>query len=247
MNDGNREEGFLKKVLDCDISMFQSIENNLIQLVSACKAASIPVACVTSIYDFEYISVAMRSRLEAMGIRGEMDPKGAWGSQIIAELLALDPDYILVKSHYSAFSRLHSFIYKPGTNKALEDYLRLPAEDDENVKLQGGKTMHDYFQEADDPQIDSIDQHLNSGGVASFEGLLRQKGIQTLIITGGSTHVCEDAAVSGASERGYEIIEPLDAVASEDADKHFVYLHNHGLFKTQLTTTQKILEALKAR
>ena len=67
----------------------------------------------------------------------------------------------------------------------------------------------------------------------------------TLIITGGSTHVCEDAAVSAASERGYHVIEPIDAVASEDVDKHYAYLHNHGIFKSELITTANLIESLK--
>lgn len=51
-------------------------------------------------------------------------------------------------------------------------------------------------------------------------------------------------AFNAASERGFNIIEPIDAVASEDFEKHYMYVHNHGIFKTQLTTTKKILEKL---
>lgn len=244
VNDGNSDEGFFKKVLKFDISMFQGIEDNLAKLVSACKKAKIPVVCVSAIYDFEYIPAAMRKRFEAMEIKGGLAPKGAWGSQIIDKLLNLNPDFILVKSHYSSFSKLHSFLFKPKANNDLEEYLKLPAKEDAKMKSQGGKTMQDYFKEAENPVID-IDKHLNGGGVTTLSAFLKMKGIDTLIITGGSTHVCEDAAISAASEQGYNVIEPIDAIASEDFDKHFVYVHNHGMFKTQLTTTKKILEKLK--
>lgn len=245
MNDGNSDEGFFKKVLQFDISMFQNIEDNLVQLMSSCKKALIPVVCVSSIYNSEYIPPAMRKRFEAMGMLGGLDPKGSWGSRIIAKLLKLNPDLILIKSHYSVFSKLYSFAYKPNTNQELENYLMLPAQNDAKITSQGGKTMQNYFQEADKAEIKNIDTHLDNGGIVTLEIFLKMKAINTLIITGGSTHVCEDAAVAAASERGYHIIEPIDAVASEDFDKHFVYVHNHGLFKTQLTTTEKILEALK--
>lgn len=243
VNDGISDDGFFKKVLKFDISMFQGIENNVADLLSACKRAQIPTVCVSAIYDFEYIPEAMRKRFEAMGIRGGLAPKGAWGSQIADKLLNLKPDFILVKSHYSSFSRMHSFMFKPRTNEDLEEYLKLPAKEDTKVKSQGKKVMQDYFKEAANPAKD-IGRHLSNGGVVTLGAFLKAKGIDTLIMTGGSTHVCEDAAVSAASERGFHVVEPIDAVASEDFEKHFVYVHNHGLFKTQLTTTKRLLEKL---
>lgn len=245
VNDGNSNEGFFKKVLKFDISMLQEIENNLVKLISACKKVKIPVICVSAIYDFEYIPDAMRKRFEAMGIKGGLAPKGAWGSQIIDKLLKLNPDFILVKSHYSSFSKLHSFMYKPKTNKELEEYMKLPSQEDSKIKASGKKIMQDYFKDAENPNIKDIDKHFANGDVATLSTFLKLKGIDTLIITGGSTHVCEDAAVCSASEQGFYIIEPIDAVASEDSNKHFMYVHNHGIFKSQLITTKKIIEKLK--
>jgi nicotinamidase-related amidase len=239
VNDGSSDDGFFKKVLKFDISMFQKIEDNLEKIISACKNISIPTVCVSAVYDFAYIPSPMRKRFEAMGIKGGLAPKGAWGSQIIDKLLNLKPDFILIKSHYSSFSKLHSFMYQPGLNSELEKYLKYSTEKDEEIKTRGQKIMQDYFREAEETK--SID----GTGVITLKNFIENKGIDTLIITGGSTHVCEDAAISAASELGLNIIEPIDAVASEDFDKHFAYVHNHGLFKTQLTTTEKLISALK--
>lgn len=239
VNDGNSDDGFFKKVLKFDISMFQKIEDNLVKLLLACKEVSIPTVCVSAIYDFAYIPEPMRKRFEAMGIKGGLAPKGAWGSQIIDKLISSKPDFILVKSHYSSFSKLHSFMYRLGLNPKLEEYLTCPAEKDKEIKDSGQKIMQDYFKEAEGTK------NLEGVGVITLKNFIENAGIDTIIIAGGSTHVCEDAAISAASELGFNILEPIDAVASEDFDKHYVYVHNHGSFKTQLTTTEKIIKVLK--
>ena len=136
-------------------------------------------------------------------------------------------------------------MYKPNGNKELEEYLKLPAKDDSEVEMKGNKIMRDYLTEANNVNIENINDYLKNGRVVALDTFLRARGIDTLIITGSATHVCEDAAVSAASEQGFHIIEPIDAVASQEFDKHCIYLHNHGLFKTQLATTKKILERLK--
>jgi len=72
---------------------------------------------------------------------------------------------------------------------------------------------------------------------------LNQKN--TLILTGGSTHVCVASTVYSAFERGYKIIIPVDGVASEDMNKHWVYLHNFMIFNSDLCTTTNLIEAIK--
>jgi nicotinamidase-related amidase len=190
----------------------------------------------------------MRERFEAMGIKdGHIAPKGTWGSEIIKEIINLRPDLILVKSHYSSFSPGHSFIYQLG-NDEIERYLSLPASKDAELKASGIKTMLDYFEAASkvNESIGKlIDENLANGGVVSLDAYLKAKEIDTLIIIGASTHVCIDSTVAGASERSYRVYMPIDAVASEDHEKHFVYASNHGVFKAQLTTTNEILSAIE--
>ncbi len=238
VNDGCSELGSFKKMMNADISMFQAIEPNIIALMRACKAAGIPRICVQSIYDFAYISPAMRQRFEAMGIQdGMIAPKGQWGSKIIDTLMAEDPEYVLVKSHYSAFAKGRTLMYKVGGEKRkLEEYLQLPVEYDKEAQANKERILNEYFQDA---KINPI----CTDRLITLDRFMCHRN--TIIITGGSTHVCEDAAVSGASERGYHVIESIDAVASEDHDKHYAYLHNHGIFKSQLTTTARLIEAIR--
>jgi nicotinamidase-related amidase len=252
VNDGCRDEGSFKKIMNADISMFQAIEPNIIALMRACKTGGIPRICVQSIYDFAYIPAAMRQRFEAMGIQdGQIAPKGSWGSQIIDTLLAEKPEYILVKSHYSAFAKPYSLIYQTdlyqgqtsfhinGNLPETKAFIRLL---NQKKKIAKNK-MHDkYCISAENRDITTTLEFLMKGH--PFIDNTKVK-YDTIIITGGSTHVCEDAAVSSASEKGYRVIEPIDAVGSEDHEKHYVYLHNHGIFKSQLTTTAKLIEEIQ--
>ena len=250
LNDGNNDKGFFKQKLGFDISLMQNIEARVIELIKTCKKYNIPIIGVQAIYDFGYIPESMHKRFEAMDIREGLSLKGSWGSEIIPELKNIGLDLVLVKSHYSAFSPERTFGFRPG-NKEVEQYMKLPAEQDPKLKLDRKKIMTDYFREAHVYKKD-IDIYLNKGGVVSLDNYLKDKNIDTLIIVGASTHVCVDSTVSGASERGYNIIMPIDAVAAEGIPneghlRHFIYLSNHGLFKAELTRTEEILKSLEEK
>jgi nicotinamidase-related amidase len=245
VNDGCRDKGSFKKIPHADISMFQAIEPNIINLMRACKKAKIPRICVQSIYDFAYISPAMRQRFEAMGIKdGQIAPKGAWGSQIIGTLMKVKPDYIMVKSHYSVFAKGRSMLWGLGNHRGLESYLRQPAIYDKDKHLKPLSAFYEYAEQGKEANSMTLDGFIAKQFRYFPYPSDKELPLDTMIIVGGSTHVCEDAAVSGASERGYRVIEPIDAVASEDYKKHYAYLHNHGIFKSQLTTTAKLIEAM---
>ena len=249
VNDGNDENGFFKTKLGFDIALLQEIEPNVVSLVEESKKVGIPIVGVQAIYDFGYIPEPMRERFQAMGIKGGLAPKGTWGSDIIPKIRNLGLDLILVKSHYSAFAPGRTFGYRPG-NSALEEYMRLPASDDVRLQGEGKKTMLDYFAEAQ-VKREEVDAHLNQNGVVGLNHYLRGKGIDTLIVVGASTHVCINSTIAGASERGYKIFEPTDAVASEGIPnegylRHFVYACNDGMFKAELTTAQKLIEKIRA-
>ena len=238
VNDGSDDNGVFKKFLNYDISLIQEIEPNVVKLVNTSKKAGIPVIGVQTIYDFDYITAPMKERFEAMGIKGGLAPKGAWGSEIIPKIKNLGLDLILVKSHYSAFSPEKTFAYKPG-NQEIEEYMKLPASEDSKLKAAGKRTMLDFFGDA----------KLNKNELTSLDSYLKSKGIDTLIITGASTHVCVDSTVAAASERGYKLYEPIDGVAAEGIpgegfDRHYTYMSNHGMFKSELTTSKKLLEKL---
>lgn len=248
VNDGNDNNGFFKTNLGFDISLLQKIEPKVVSLIEASKKSKIPVIGVQAIYNFDYIPKPMRERFEAMGIKGGLAPKGAWGSEIIPKIKNSGLDLILVKSHYSAFAPGRTFVFRPG-NFELEKYLKLSALEDTKLKKEGKKIMLDYFAEAQVRRED-VESHLDLGGVIGLDYYLREKGIDTLIVAGASTHVCVNSTIAGASERCYKIFEPIDAVAAEGIPnegylRHFIYASNDGMFKAELTTTEKLLEALQ--
>jgi nicotinamidase-related amidase len=66
---------------------------------------------------------------------------------------------------------------------------------------------------------------------------LQQRGIDTLVITGGETDVCVMAAIIGAIDLGYRIILPSDAVFGSADETHDAALTLfHSRFGQQLST-----------
>ena len=248
VNDSSDDSGFFKTKLGFDISLMKEIEPKVISLIDASKKAKIPVIGVQAIYDFGYIPKPMQERFEAMGIQGGIALKGAWGSEIIPKIKDKGLDLILVKSHYSAFAPRRTFAFCSG-NVELEQYMKLPNSEDAKLVAEGERTMSDYFVEAQNA-VENVDDHLDNGGVISLDNYLIGKGIGDLIVTGASTHVCISSTIAGASERGYKVFEPIDAIAAEGIPRegymrHFVYASNDGMFKAELTTTEKLLKAIQ--
>lgn len=241
VNDGVSEEGFLKSMLKADISYLQSVESPTVKLVKRAQAAGVVTCFVQPIYDFCYLLPAMREQFESHGIPDVLYKKGAWGTQLVASLP--DPDLQLVKSNFSMFSR-HSFLFDPSKHPEISEYLSVESGGDHVLQAKGKNTLLDYFGEAAANSAEvspsDLDQMLKQG-VLSLDAYLQAKGIETLIIGGVSTHVCVDAAVTGASERGYKVVVPVDLVGGEDHDKHWSCLSNYAQFKGKLTTSERMV------
>ena len=66
-----------------------------------------------------------------------------------------------------------------------------------------------------------IEKHRHSAFIGTeLDQILRDRGIQTLIMVGVQTHVCIESPLRDASARGYYIVVPRDCVASFDRDLH---------------------------
>lgn len=240
INDGNRNEGFAGKV-GFDVSMEQKIEPVVAKLVNRARQAGVEACYVQCIYDFGYLLPNMREQFEMVRLPEGMCNKGTWGAEFVDTLPK--PDLWLVKSHFSSFSP-HTFLFNPSLHPEIVEYLSLPAEKDDELKKMKKKTLYDYFLEAQAHSAvanpTNIEKIMDIG-VVSLDAYLKARGIDTIIITGASTHVCVDAAVCGAAERGYRLLLPVDAIAGEDHDKHWCYLHNHASFKARPLTSDKII------
>lgn len=226
-NDVMHPDGAMAQNPALDLSVYRASRQPLLALVDACRSAGVPWIAVHSAYDGDYLSEPMRAKLDSMGILGQVSPKGAWGSDVIDELLERKPDHRVIKSNFTPFSE-RALCWKPGESDELDSYLMETVNNDDARKTAGRPTLAEMYGQPG----------------ASLDDLLSSLGVDTLIIAGGATHVCQDAAVSSASERGYRVIEPVDACGSEDPSKHWSYLHNHGLFKSELCTVAAVAAAL---
>ncbi len=244
-NDVAHPDGALTANPDLDTTTYRDSIGPLLRLIDALTDRAVPWVAVESAYDAAYVSGPMRARLAAMGILGQASPKGAWGSTVIDELIDRRPTYRVLKSHFSPFSR-RAVCWQPGASADLDHYLGRPAAEDEVRMAAGLVTLPDLFDEAAARQLDGGDPRaaLDDGRVCTLAHLLDGLGVDTLIVAGGATHVCQDATVVAASERGFRTIEPVDACGSEDPLKHWMYLHNHGLFRSTLCTVDTLVAAL---
>lgn len=72
-----------------------------------------------------------------------------------------------------------------------------------------------------------IDKHCYSAFMGTpLDGLLRRRGVRTLVVTGVSTNICVESTFRDGHSRGYYIVVPADCVASPAADLHQATLRN---------------------
>lgn len=83
----------------------------------------------------------------------------------------------------------------------------------------------------------------------ALETLLRERGADTLIVSGGETDVCVLGTVLGAVDRGYRVIVATDALCSSSDEMHdaslAVYHQRYGQ-QVETVTTDMILGAWKS-
>ena len=76
-----------------------------------------------------------------------------------------------------------------------------------------------------------------------LDPLLRQFGVDTLVLTGQHTNICLRHTTADAFFRGYEVVVPRDAVEAvteEDHQSGLVYLET--MYKADLPYTKEVLE-----
>lgn len=102
--------------------------------------------------------------------------------------------------------------------------------------LSGTTTAADILKEVAPRAGDAV---LPSFGPDKFMGndlekILKDKGIKTVITTGTGAHTSVLHTASGAALRGYDVIVPVDAIASDQAyQEQYTLLH--------LTTTSRVM------
>jgi ureidoacrylate peracid hydrolase len=88
-----------------------------------------------------------------------------------------------------------------------------------------------------------IEKHRHSAFVGTeLEQILRDRGIQTLVVTGVQTHVCVESSLRDGSARGYYIVVPKECVGSFDRALHEATLRCIDLHFGEVATTQDLLD-----
>jgi len=246
INDSLAEDGYFNRELHFDIKRMRTIVPYVVKVIRYCKKLGIPVIYVTSVYDLEYLFSGMYKRFLKMGVSG-LALKGSRGIQFIEDL-PQPPDYIVVKSHYSAFSS-RSLLFKPKTGSYIEDYLKLPSSKDKEIKRKGLYTLLQLYEKAHHERFQTTEtkvffEYLNKGGVSTLELFLNITAKNIVIVIGVSTHVCVYSTVIGASERGFEVVIIDQAISSEDEKLHSIFLSNMAQFNAQLVHINQLKSLL---
>ncbi len=238
INDGCRKGGVFETI-GFDISAFNNIEKNVAELANHFSKNGREVIYVRTLYDFDYISNPMIEKFKTFGLdKLDFSKKGMWGSELIDTLPNVATAFV-VKSNYSAFSERFSALFDKQSLKEHTDYFQSLSSSDNKIKRQGKFTTKDFYNQSLENEI-----KFTTGKEVKFpitlHGYLKSKGIYTVVCVGGSTHVCLASTAYSAAERGYEIILPIDAIASEDSEKHKMFLQNFNMFNSTLTLTKYI-------
>lgn len=87
-----------------------------------------------------------------------------------------------------------------------------------------------------------IDKNASSAfNGTGIDQLLRNMGLETLVITGMATDMCVETTARDAADRGYHVIVVEDAVATFFSEHHRAALSGLARVYTQVWTTEQVL------
>jgi ureidoacrylate peracid hydrolase len=113
-----------------------------------------------------------------------------------------------------------------------------------------GSLDTEFYEVAPQEEDIVLKKHTWSGfSNPELDKILKEKGIENIILTGVCTDVCIDATLTGALERGYNIIVPKDLVATDGRDwrqsLHNIYLNaSWPILKAHVYDSKEVLEKL---
>jgi ureidoacrylate peracid hydrolase len=107
-----------------------------------------------------------------------------------------------------------------------------------------GHPMHELWAGLDrQPEDLVVDKHRFSGffpGTSDFPEVLRQRGIDTLIISGTLTNCCCESTARDAMQAGYRVIMAADANAALSDEEHAATLHILAMVFADLLSAKEI-------
>ena len=113
-----------------------------------------------------------------------------------------------------------------------------------------GHPMHALWAGLDRQPADLVvDKHRFSGffpGTSDLPDVLRQRNIDTVIISGTLTNCCCESTARDAMQAGYRVIMAADANAALTDEEHAATLHILGMVFADLLSADEIVQALQA-
>ncbi len=117
--------------------------------------------------------------------------------------------------------------------------------------LQAGQTGHELFAELDVDQRDLVmPKHRYSAFLpnsSDVDAVLRERGIDTLVIIGTTTNICCESSARDASMLDYRVFFPSDANAAMMDDFHNATLLNIGFIFADIRSTDEMMAMLPQR
>ena len=107
----------------------------------------------------------------------------------------------------------------------------------------GGSDIHDSVAHfVGEPLV--VKHFPNSFRETNLASMLRQEGVERIVITGMMTHMCVDASARAAADLGFEVLVVADACATRDlryGDTLIPAEHVHKAFLTALKSYGEVL------
>jgi len=97
------------------------------------------------------------------------------------------------------------------------------------------------------PQADElvIDKNASSAfNGTGIDQLLRNLGLETLVVTGMATDMCVETTARDAADRGYNVIVVEDATATFFEEHHYAALSGMARVYSKVLTTEQVLDML---
>ncbi|RLI02786.1 cysteine hydrolase [Candidatus Bathyarchaeota archaeon] len=107
---------------------------------------------------------------------------------------------------------------------------------------EGWKIIDELSPETNDIVVEK--PRLSAFYASNLDFLLRYKGIKTLIISGIRTEGCVLKTIMDGLELGYEIILPVDCIASPSKENHEAALKILDLFLVKKTKVEELVRSL---
>ncbi|MDQ2959468.1 MAG: cysteine hydrolase [Candidatus Dormibacteraeota bacterium] len=125
---------------------------------------------------------------------------------------------------------------------------KFPVIRDENVLWKGDKSfeLYDDMTQPVEGEYRLIKHKYDAFFETDLDAILRNSGVETIIIVGTATNVCCESTARSGFFRDYQVVVPSDANASFDSAMHEASLATINMFFGRVMTTEELLSQMEA-